>query len=54
MMRTWEEKVKFRYGAAGRLCGDFVIAVPGVPDDELNDVEDWFHYIPSFVPNPSP
>ena len=47
------EKVKFRYGAGGP-CDDFLISVPGVPDDELNDVEDCFHTIPSFVPNPSP
>ena len=54
MMRTWEEKVKFKYGVRRPGGDDFEITVAGVPDDELNGVEDGFHTIPSFVPSPSP
>ena len=52
MMRTWEGKVKFKYGVRSG-SDNFVITMPGVPDNELNDVEDGFHTIPSFVPSPS-
>ena len=42
MMRTWEEKVKFKFG-----CGDnddlLEVTVPGVPDDPDLDIEDGFH-----------
>ena len=54
MMRTWEEKVKFKYGVRRAGDDDFDITVAGVPDDEHNGVEDGFHTIPSFVPSPSP
>ena len=54
MMRTWEEKVKFKYGVRRAGDDDFEITVAGVPDDEANGVEDGFHTIPSFVPKPRP
>ena len=53
MMRTWKEKVKFKYGVRRPGGDNFEITVAGVPDDELNGVEDGFHTIPSFVPSPS-
>ena len=53
MMRTWEEKVKFKYGTQRPGSDSFEITVAGLPDDELNGVEDGFLTIHSFVPSPS-
>ena len=53
MTRTWEEKVKFKYGNRWSGSDSFEIAVAGLPDDDLNDVEDGFLTIHSFVPSPS-
>lgn len=40
MMRTWEEKVKFRFGNSS---GTYEVSVPGVPNNEETAVEDGFH-----------
>jgi hypothetical protein len=46
MFRTWEEKVKYKFGNTNNHEG-FEITVAGVPDDESKNVEDGFHTIPS-------
>ncbi|KAF8243917.1 hypothetical protein K440DRAFT_611241 [Wilcoxina mikolae CBS 423.85] len=46
MFRTWEEKVKYKFGNINNHEG-FEITVAGVPDDESKNVEDGFHTIPS-------
>jgi hypothetical protein len=46
MFRTWEEKVKYKFGNSNSHEG-FEITVAGVPDDESKNVEDGFHTIPS-------
>jgi len=44
MMRTWEEKVKFKFGCDGN--DDLLeVTVPGVPDDPDLSIEDGFHYM---------
>ena len=53
MMRTWEERVKFKYGTERPGSDNFEITVAGLPDDELNGVEDGFLTIHPFVPSPS-
>jgi hypothetical protein len=45
MLRTWEEKVKFKFGSKTDL--DFEVTVPGIPDDEENNVEGGFYTMKS-------
>ncbi|KAF8249243.1 actin-like ATPase domain-containing protein [Wilcoxina mikolae CBS 423.85] len=47
MFRTWEEKVKFKFGSKTDL--DFEVTVPGIPDDEENNVEGGFYTMKSDV-----
>ena len=53
-MRTWEERVKFRYGVTRHGGGNFRITVAGVPDNEAAGVDCGFHTISSFVPSYRP
>lgn len=47
-MRTWEEKVKFKFGnSTGRDC--YEVSVHGVPDNDETNVEDGFHTMETFV-----
>jgi hypothetical protein len=39
MMRTWEEKVKFKFGLSTTL----EVVVPGVRDNAEKRIEDCFH-----------
>lgn len=43
MMRTWEEKVKYKFGNSSDY--DYDISVMGIPDDDDTNVEDGFHTI---------
>jgi len=48
MMRTWEEKIKFKFGNNTNvddfeLVEGFEVNVPGVPDDLKKNLEDGFH-----------
>ena len=54
MMRTWGEKVKYKYGVRRPGGDNFEIVVAGVLDEKLNGVEYGFHTIPLLLPSPSP
>jgi hypothetical protein len=45
MFQTWEEDVKFKFGNKTGL--DYEVTVPGVPDDEDNNVEGGFYTMKS-------
>jgi hypothetical protein len=42
MMRTWEEKVKMRFGNT-TSDESYEVNVPSIPDNESKRVEDGFH-----------
>ena len=48
MMKSWEEKIKFKFGNNTNLYDfelveGFEVNVPGVPDDHRKNLEDGFH-----------
>ena len=49
MMRTWEERVKLKYGVSRHGGGKFRISMGGV---EAAGVDRGFHVILPFVPSP--
>ena len=48
MFRTWEEKVKFRFGNNTNLEG-CEVNVPGIPDNRAKNIEDCFHTMAQYV-----
>jgi hypothetical protein len=44
MMRTWEEKVKFRFGSCHEEQ-EYEVSVFGIPDNDQANVHDGFHII---------
>jgi hypothetical protein len=42
MFRTWEEKVKFRFGNNTNLEG-CEVNVPGIPNNPAKNIEDWLN-----------
>ena len=52
MMRTWEEKVKFKFGNA--ISEDALeVTVAGVADNPAHNVEDGFHSMEAYILFPS-
>jgi hypothetical protein len=54
MMRTWEEKIKFKFGNNTEVedfefVEGFEVNVNGVPDDHKKHVEDGFHTMEVYV-----
>ena len=51
MMRTWEEKVKFKFGNA--ISEDALeVTVPGVADNPALNIADGFHSMKAYIPFP--
>ena len=52
MMRTWEEKVKFKFGNA--IGEDALeVTVPGVADNPALNITEGFHSMKAYIPFPS-
>ena len=51
MLRTWEEKVKFKFGNVTNLEG-CEVNVPGIPDNPAKDIEDGFHTMAQYGGTP--
>jgi len=53
MFRTWEEKVKFRFGNNTNLEG-CEVNVPGIRDNPKKNIEDCFHTMAQYVTSQNP
>lgn len=53
MLRTWEEKIKFKFGNVTNLEG-CEVNVPGIPDDPDKNIEDCFHTMAQYGDTPPP
>ena len=45
MMRTWEERVKFKFGNSWGSESEYEVSVPGIHDNDKANVEDGYHTI---------
>ena len=48
MFRTWEEKIKFRFGNNTNF-EDLEVNVPGIADNPEKNIEDCFHTMAQHV-----
>ena len=50
MQKSWEEQVKFKFGAPAQNKNTiFEVVVPGIADDEALDIEEGFHSMTRFA-----
>ena len=52
MVRTWIEKVKFKFGNSSNSNEGGEVMVPGINDNTALNIEDGFHTMKAYVLNP--